>query len=159
MTMQLQINNTCKGAWFLLTKIGMITYPQNMWKTHLCFHYSHTWFHELVAVQETNHSYSFQYNILIGIQSDSVTNCTKLNAVFLNVSHMLICTGLNKIDGLLTLFTMHTVCYIKDIVRLWLLQNWMLKTPVDWIVASNVTCSQISPICIQSMQHKKKWKK
>ena len=45
--------------------------------------------------------------------------------------------------------------YIKDLVRLWLLQNQMLKIPLYGIVASNFTCSQISLIWIQSMQHKK----
>ena len=33
------------------------------------------------------------------------------------------------------------------------LHNWMLKTPLYWIAAFNFTCSQISLIYIQSMQH------
>ena len=37
---------------------------------------------------------------------------------------------------------------IKDlhVLRMWLLQNWMLKTPLYWIVVFNLTCSQISLI-------------
>ena len=49
----------------------------------------------------------------------------------------------------------HLNSLLMGIARLWLLQTWMLKTPLYWIVASNFTCSQISLICIQSIQHKK----
>ena len=35
---------------------------------------------------------------------------------------------------------------LKGLARLRLLQNWMLKTPLYWTVASNFTCSQISLI-------------
>ena len=35
--------------------------------------------------------------------------------------------------------------WVKDIARLWLLQNWMLKTPLYWIVSFKFNeCSQIS---------------
>ena len=42
MHMQLQINNTCKGAWSLLRKIEIIKKYlslRNMWSTHPCCHY------------------------------------------------------------------------------------------------------------------------
>ena len=55
-----------------------------------------------------------------------------------------------------------SILFIKDLVRLWLLQNWMLKTSLYWIVASNFTCSQIyliqAPLhwSCQSPKHKTK---
>ena len=44
---------------------------------------------------------------------------------------------------------------LKGIARLSFLQNWMLKTPLYWIAAFNFTCSQLSLICIQCVQHTK----
>ena len=38
------------------------------------------------------------------------------------------------------------IIQLKDLVRLWLLQNWMLKAPSCRIVASNFKCSKISLI-------------
>ena len=42
----------------------------------------------------------------------------------------------------------YNITNVKGLARLWLIQNWMLKTPLYWIVATNFKCSQISLIDI-----------
>ena len=42
---------------------------------------------------------------------------------------------------------------LKGIARLWLLQNWMQKIPLHWIVACNFTCLQISIHKVCNIKH------